>query len=280
LFVFGKQYLLDVCTVLKCKILMNRLQVNCVVRLARFHFCSANVANSGTNNLQNVNIVASSDEHCNDSDSLTTIYSKSLREKDYFDVNSMINVKDLFDARVHFGHKIGTLDDRMKTFLFGQRLGICIFDLDKTLFHMRQALNFIAHIAYRGGVILFITNDRMTMHMVEKAARECGEYAHCRQWIPSLLTDSKNKFGFEIRHPDLIIMTKTLTNVFEPHPAIVEAAKLAIPVVAIVDSNCNPNLITYPIPGNDDTPSSVQLYLKLFKAAIMKGKEKKKLDFS
>ncbi|KFD55215.1 hypothetical protein M513_03856 [Trichuris suis] len=208
----------------------------------------------------------------------SSMFAASLMEPDYFKLSDTFSVQDLFDARVHFGHKVGTLDDRMKAFLYGHRLGVCIFDLDQTRFHLLQALNFVAHIAYRNGVILFVTQDRATMHMVEAAARSVGEYSHCRQWRQGTFTDSTIKFGCQIRHPDLIIMTHTLTSLFEPHEVIAEAAKMAVPVVAVVDSNCNPNLITYPIPGNDDTPITISFYLKLFKLAITRGKEKRKED--
>uniref|UniRef100_A0A5S6R5N3 Small ribosomal subunit protein uS2m n=1 Tax=Trichuris muris TaxID=70415 RepID=A0A5S6R5N3_TRIMR len=202
-------------------------------------------------------------------------WSASLLEKDFFKLDGILSIQEMFDARVHFGHKIGTLDDRMKVFLYGHRLGVCIFDLDQTRFHLLQALNFVAHIAYRNGVILFVTQDRATMHMVEAAARVVGEYSHCRQWQQGSLTDSNVKFGCQIRLPDLIIMTNTLTSLFEPHAAITEAAKMAIPIVGVVDSNCNPNLITYPIPGNDDSPVTISFYLKLFKEAIRRGKAKR-----
>lgn len=164
----------------------------------------------------------------------------------------------------------------MRPFLFGSRLGHLIFDLDKTLQLLHQALNIIAHIAYRDGIILFVAQSPQNAHLIEKTATECGEYAHTRIWRQGMFTNSTMLFGAVTRLPDLCIVLNTLTTVLEQHPAIVESSKLLIPTVGIVDTNCNPNLITYPVPGNDDTPISLNLYCKLFKEAILKGKEQRK----
>ena len=83
-----------------------------------------------------------------------------------------------------------------------------------------------------------------------------------------------NLFGGEVRLPDLVILLHTREGIkYDEHPAVKDSAKAGIPTVAVVDSDCNPNLVTYPIPGNDDSPQSTQLYLALFKQAIMLGKK-------
>lgn len=200
------------------------------------------------------------------------VLSDSLKHPDYFGVNSLFTVRDLFDARVHYGHKDGSLNDKMKPFLYGSRLGHNIFDLDITAFHLRQALNFCAHIAFRDGIILFVCRNSQFTQTVEKTAEECKEFAHTRYWRNGTFTNSTRLFGAVTRLPDLCIFLSTFNELLLEHPGIVDAAKLIIPSIAIVDSNSNPSLVTYPIPGNDDSPSSVQLYCKLFKQAIIKGK--------
>jgi len=114
----------------------------------------------------------------------------SLKNPDYFQVHNLFTVKDLFEARVHLGHKKGGRNSKMNDFIFGTRFNVDIIDLDQTAFHLRQALNFTAHIAYRQGIILFITRSPSTMHLVEKTAIDCGEYAHCREWNIDVLTNS------------------------------------------------------------------------------------------
>ncbi|XP_045112480.1 28S ribosomal protein S2, mitochondrial-like isoform X2 [Portunus trituberculatus] len=200
----------------------------------------------------------------------------TLKHPDYFKVSELFTVEDLFNARVHLGHTEGSLDEHMSQFVFGSRLGYLIIDLDQTAGLLRDALNFIAHIAFRGGIILFIGRTPQHQLLIEDTAKECGEYAHTRFWQGGVLTNSTVQFGCVTRLPDLIIALHTMNNVISQHTAIRDAAKMLIPTVAVVDTNCNPNLVTYPIPGNDDSAASVNLYCKLFKAAILRGKEKRK----
>nr|SVE73745.1 EOG090X0B5N [Daphnia atkinsoni] len=198
-----------------------------------------------------------------------------LRFPDYFGVTKLFRVKDLFDAKVHYGHKIGTLDPNMKPYIFGSRLGHLIFDLDKTAEMLRDALNFAAHIAHRGGIILFVSHFPQHTLTVENAAQQAGEYAHAREWDFHLLTNSEKVYNGVTRLPDLVILTSTLNPQMQEHTAVKDAAKMCIPTIGIVDSNSKPNLITYPVPGNDDSPDAVQLYCNLFRDAILLGKSKR-----
>lgn len=199
-----------------------------------------------------------------------------LSHPDFFQVHNLFTVKDLFDARVHYGHKDGSLDERMLPYIYGSRLGHIIFDLDKTAEYLRNALNIAAHIAFRDGIILFFLRGAQNSHIVEKTALECGEFAHTRFWRGGIFTNSEKQFGAVTRLPDLCIFFNTLNNVLIQHTAVRDSAKMGIATIGVVDSNCNPNMITYPVPGNDDSPASIKLYCKLFKAAIMRGKEKRK----
>lgn len=95
---------------------------------------------------------------------------------------------------------------------------------------------------------------------------QVGEFAHCRPWRQGTFTNSLMIFGAVTRLPDIILSIGS-------HPSLLEAAKMAIPTVAVLDTDCDPSIVTYPIPGNDDTPSAVQLYLSLFSRAIATGKQ-------
>ncbi|XP_063233840.1 small ribosomal subunit protein uS2m [Bacillus rossius redtenbacheri] len=198
-----------------------------------------------------------------------------LQHPDYFRVHELFTVQDLFEARVHLGHKEGSLDDRMKPFVFGSRLSHLVFDLDLTAHHLRRALNFTAHVAFNGGVVLFVYRGAHSSLAVERAARECGEFAHTRFWRGGTFTNSERQFGTVTRLPDLCVFFSTLNTILSQHNGVLEAAKMAIPSVGIVDTNCNPNLVTYPVPGNDDTPCAIALYCKLFTEAIRRGKEER-----
>nr|CAG4645729.1 EOG090X0B5N [Lynceus sp. MCZ IZ 141354] len=198
-----------------------------------------------------------------------------LKFPDYFGVRKLFTLKQLFAARVHMGHKVGTLHPGMKPFLFGTRLDHCIFDLNQTVEQLLAALNFTAHIAYRGGVIIFISHYPQHTLLVEKTAKEAGEYAHAREWKLNIFTNSENWYGAVTRLPDLCIFFSTLNSLNEEHVGIKDAAKMCIPSVAITDSNSNPNLVTFPVPGNDDSPVAIQLYCNLFKEAILLGKKER-----
>uniref|UniRef100_A0AC11ALC8 Uncharacterized protein n=1 Tax=Ovis aries TaxID=9940 RepID=A0AC11ALC8_SHEEP len=188
----------------------------------------------------------------------------------------LFSVRSLFNARVHLGHKAGCRHRFMEPYIFGSRLGQDIIDLEQTATHLQLALNFTAHVAFRGGIILFVSRARQFSHLIESTARSCGEYAHTRYFKGGLLTNAPLLLGPRVRLPDLIIFLHTLNNVFEPHVAVRDAAKMNIPTVGIVDTNCNPCLITYPVPGNDDSPPAVQLFCQLFQTVVTRAKEKRR----
>lgn len=207
---------------------------------------------------------------------MTKLDENVLKHPDYFHVHNLFTVKDLFEARVHYGHKEGSLDNRMLPYIYGSRLGHIIFDLNLTADYLRRALNIAAHIAYRDGIILFFLKGAQNSHLVEKTALECGEFAHTRFWRGGIFTNATKQFGAVTRLPDLCIFFNTMNDVLVQHTAVRDSAKMGIATIGIVDSNCNPNLITYPVPGNDDTPKAIQLYCNLFKKAIQRGKDKRK----
>ncbi|XP_073496855.1 small ribosomal subunit protein uS2m isoform X2 [Phyllobates terribilis] len=204
------------------------------------------------------------------------LVSEPLKHPDFFNVKELLSLQTLFDARVHLGHKKGCRHRLMESYIFGCRLDQDIIDLNQTLEHLQLALNFTAHVAYRNGIILFICRNRQFGHRVETLAEECGEYAHTRFWRGGLLTNAHIQYSLGVRLPDVIVFLGTLTTVFEQHVAIRDAAKMNIPTVGIVDTNCNPSLISYPVPGNDDSPSAMELYCQLFKMTITRAKAKRK----
>ena len=201
-----------------------------------------------------------------------------LQHHDYFNVRDLVKMDDLFRYRVHLGHTYGCRNEYMTPYLFGSRLGTDIIDLEQTLPLFQDALNFTAHVAYKEGIILLLNRSLEMMPWVEKTAKEVGEYAHCRYWKGGLFTDSTKFFGTMTRLPDVGIFFNTLNSVVTQHKAITDHAKLLIPTIGIVDTNADPRLVTYPIPGNDDSKETQLYYLKLFREAILRGKAKRLED--
>ncbi|KAF7708440.1 28S ribosomal protein S2, mitochondrial isoform X1 [Silurus meridionalis] len=206
-----------------------------------------------------------------DADVNDKIMNFPLTQTDFFSVSELFTIKDLFEARVHLGHKKGCRHRLMEPYLFGSRLDMDIIDLEQTASHLKQALNFTAHVAYRGGIVLFVSRRRQFAHLIESTAKQCSEYAHARYWQGGVLTNATG-----VRLPDLIIFLCTQNSVFQTHTGVRDAAKVNIPTVGIIDSDCDPSLITYPVPGNDDTPAAVELYCRLFRMAINRAKDKRK----
>ena len=205
--------------------------------------------------------------------------SDPLQQFDYFGVSSLFTVKSLFDNRLHLGHTQRSLTPGMAPFVFGTRFDMCLIDLDQTAQLLRQALNFTAHTAYKGGIILFVCRQPSLVHLTDRAARECGEYSHTRSWKTETFTATNITFGQEVRLPDLVVMVHTKErHQYGDHRAIIDCGKVAIPTVGLVDTDCNPNMITYPVPGNDDSQDSVAMFLHLVKQSILLGKQKKQED--
>lgn len=198
------------------------------------------------------------------------------RGSEFFGLKNLFTLEDLMESRVHFGHKDRMLNEHMRPYIFGNRLGVLIFDLEQTVKLLQHALVVTAEIAYRDGIVLFVHQSRQNGHLVEAAAQECNEYAYCRRWSNAVLTNSQRTFGAVTRLPDLIVVFSVLEKVNHLHQAVIMAAKALIPSVGICDTNADPTLVTYPVPGNDDSPQSIELYCRLFKTAVMNGKAKRK----
>lgn len=129
----------------------------------------------------------------------------------------------------------------------------------------------MSYVAYRRGVILFVSTHPQFEELVQQTAREAGEYFITRQWNIGTFTNSTILLD-TTRLPDLVVLMN-LTMFGQSALPVKEAAQCNIPTVGVVDSDCDPRLITYPIPGNDDTPSAMELYCRLFKEAILNAKE-------
>lgn len=198
-----------------------------------------------------------------------------LRHPDFFEVHKLFTLKDLFNAKVHLGHHEGCWNPLMKPYLFGTREHQHIIDLNQTVKHLRLALNVLSHITYRAGIILFVSTHPQFEELTQYTARECGEYFVTRRWRGGTLTNPLMLTGMT-RVPDLILFLH-LPSLGRNTLAVKEAAQANVPSIGIVDSDCNPNLIMYPIPGNDDSPSAVELYCNLFKKAILNAKEVRQL---
>ena len=200
------------------------------------------------------------------------IASRFATDADPFRVKEMVGVQDLLDARVHFGHKAGKWTRRIKPYLYGIRSGLHIFNLNTTLANLHRALHMTGLVAYQNGIIVFVNERKQFEPLTMRAAVKCREY-YVTKWVPGTLTNSY-KLLKTLRLPDLLL----LFSVPRSKSVVKEAATYGLPTVGVVDSDCNPNFILYPIPGNDDSLQSVKLYSDLFCEVILRAKQLRRED--
>jgi small subunit ribosomal protein S2 len=211
-----------------------------------------------------------------------------------------IGVKELLDAGVHFGHLTKRWNPKMKPFIFDARNGIHIIDLSKTLNQLEAACAFLASTVSRGGKTLFVGTKKQAQQAVKDTARECGQFFVTERWLGGTLTNFATikrsiarlkqiekmeadgtlaayvkqeqsvirreatrlvKFFDGIRALDKLPAAMFVVDLKREHNAVAEARRLKIPVVAIVDTNCDPDLVAYPIAGNDDATRSIRVIL-------------------
>ena len=221
-----------------------------------------------------------------------------------------ISIKDLLDAGVHFGHKTNRWNPKMSEFLYGHRNGIHIIDLQKTVVLFSEALKAIKDFASQGKSVLFVGTKRQASDLIEKYAKSCNQFFINKRWLGGILTnwntiqnsikrlkkiedilenhsqtytkkellkfqnlaDKLNKSIGGIKDlnskPDLLFIVDTNKEFL----AVKEANKSGIPIVAILDSNSNPEGIDYPIPGNDDAIRSIEFYCSAVAETIKNNK--------
>lgn len=221
-------------------------------------------------------------------------------------------IKKLLESGVHFGHQTKRWNPKMKRFIFGERSGIYIIDLEKTIEHLNHARDFIHDIAARGGNILFVGTKKQAQEVVEEAAQKSGMFFVKHRWLGGLLTNfqtvkksverlksiekmSENGIFAKLTKKEIAKLTKEKDKLLrdlngirdmgglpqaifiidskKEDIAVKEARKLKIPIIGLIDTNCDPDLIDYPIPGNDDALKSIRLIVLLITESILEGRK-------
>ena len=225
---------------------------------------------------------------------------------------SVISMKQLLEAGVHFGHQTRRWNPKMKEYIFTERNGIYIIDLQKTVKRIDEAYNFVRDIAMNDGTVLFVGTKKQAQESIEQEAKRCEMFYVNQRWLGGLLTNFKtiqtriaklneiNRMeadgSFDLLPKKEVIQLcnlreKLMKNlggikdmkklpsclfVVDPrkeHIAVLEARALGIPVVAIVDTNCDPDDVDYVIPGNDDAIRAVKLIASKIADAVLEGKQ-------
>ena len=220
-------------------------------------------------------------------------------------------MKELLEAGVHFGHQSRRWNPKMAPYIFAERNGIYIIDLQKTLRLLQTAYEFVQDVAARGGAVLFVGTKKQTQETVAEEAARCQMFHVNHRWLGGMLTNyetirrsinrltkieedetngvfeqlpkkevmslrrekmklNNNLAGIKTmgKLPEAVIITDTR----KEHIAVKEANKLGVPVVAIVDTNCDPDPIDYPIPANDDAIRAIKLICSILATAVIEGR--------
>ena len=230
---------------------------------------------------------------------------------------AVVAMKQLLEAGVHFGHQTRRWDPRMAEYIFQARNGIHIIDLQKTSKKLDEAYNFIREQAEEGKTVLFVGTKKQAQECVKEAAEKCGMYYVDKRWLGGMLTnfdtiqkriqrlkdlETMAEDGtFEVLPKKEVILLKKemeklernlggikemtelpgvifLVDPKKERIAVLEAKKLGIPTVGLVDTNCDPNDVDYVIPGNDDAIRAVKLIADVIANAVIEGKQGESFD--
>ena len=225
---------------------------------------------------------------------------------------AVVSMKQLLEAGVHFGHQTRRWNPKMAKYIFTERNGIYIIDLQKTVKKLDEAYSFVRDMAAEGGELLFVGTKKQAQESIRDEATRCGMHYVNARWLGGMLTnfrtirkridrlDQLKKMGedgtfdllpkkevaklqLEVEKLEKFLggvkNMRTLPKalfIVDPHKeriAVAEAIKLRIPIVAIVDTNCNPDEIDYVIPGNDDAIRAVKLIAGAMADAVLEGKQ-------
>lgn len=230
---------------------------------------------------------------------------------------SIVSMKQLLEAGVHFGHQTRRWNPKMKEYIFTERNGIYIIDLQKTVKKIEEAYEFVKNISAEGGYILFVGTKKQAQESLQEEAQRCGMYYVNQRWLGGMLTNFKTirkridrlhelekmeeeglfevlpkKEVLNLRHEKERLeknlggikdMTELPQAIFIVDPrkeriAIQEARKLKIPIIAIVDTNCDPDEVDYIIPGNDDAIRAVKLLTEKMADAVIEGRQGEQME--
>lgn len=223
-----------------------------------------------------------------------------------------ITMKELLEAGVHFGHQTKRWNPKMKEYIFGERNGIHIIDLQKTLKMFKEASRYATELAAEGKVLLFVGTKRQAQEAIAEESKRCSMFFVNQRWLGGLLTNFATIQKSIRRLKDLEEMSQDgryellpkkevihlererkhleqnlsgikdmpglpdalfIIDSYKEEIAVREARKLGIAVIAVVDTNCDPEPITYPIPGNDDALRAIRLFASKVADAVLEGKQ-------
>jgi len=187
---------------------------------------------------------------------------------------AVVTMKNLLDSGVHFGHQTRRWNPKMKRFIFTERNGIYIIDLQQTIGYIDRAYEFVKETVAHGGTVLFIGTKKQAQEAIAEQSTRVGMPYVNQRWLGGMLTNFSTVYKRLQRLKELEAMEENGwegTATKKEHLAVAEAHKLNIPVIAILDTNCDPDEVDYKIPGNDDAIRSAGLLTRVIADAVAEG---------
>ena len=181
---------------------------------------------------------------------------------------AVVTMRQLLDAGVHLGHQTRRWNPKMRRYLYGERSGIYLIDLHKTLRGVETSYTYVRDLVADGGSILFVGTKKQAQGPISGFADACGMPFVNQRWLGGKLSRNLSGIAGMDRLPSAIFVVDTN----KEHIAVTEARKLGLPVVAVVDTNCDPDVIDYVIPGNDDAIRSGALMCRIIADAVVEGR--------
>ena len=223
---------------------------------------------------------------------------------------AVVTMKNLLESGVHFGHQVKRWDPRMKKYIFAERNGIHIIDLQKTIAAIKDSYEAVRKITAAGKSVLFVGTKKQAQQAIQKEAERCGMFYVNNRWLGGMLTNFSTikKSLLRLKKIEKMEIDGTFDNltkkevsslqkekskleknlggikemkelpgaifIIDTHKeqiAVAEARRMGIPIIAVVDTNCNPDAITYPIPGNDDAIRAISLFTSIIANAVIES---------
>lgn len=223
---------------------------------------------------------------------------------------AVVTMKNLLESGVHFGHQVKRWDPRMKKYIFAERNGIHIIDLQKTIAAIKDSYEAVRKITASGKSVLFVGTKKQAQQAIQKEAERCGMFYVNNRWLGGMLTNFSTikKSLLRLKKIEKMEIDGTFDNltkkevsslqkekskleknlggikemkelpgaifIIDTHKeqiAVAEARRMGIPIIAVVDTNCNPDGITYPIPGNDDAIRAISLFTSIIANAVIES---------
>ncbi len=179
--------------------------------------------------------------------------------------SSVVSMKALLEAGVHFGHQTRRWNPKMAPYIYTERNGIYIVDLQKTVRKLEEAYNFVRQLSENGQSLLFVGTKKQAQDAIREEAGRCGQYYVNARWLGGMMTNFKT---MRTRVDRLNQLKK-----WQEDGTFDKLPKLGIPVVAIADTNCDPDEIDYVIPGNDDAIRAIKLISSIMANAVLEGRQ-------